>query len=363
MSLAWVALNAVKGLGPVRIRQLLELYETPEDIFRRSAAELTSRCGISPAIARALHDSKLFLDAEQQIRKAEQAGIQIVTLADAHYPSLLREIFAPPPVLYVRGALDIFSLPAIAVVGTRKPTQYGQSAASSLVSGLVSHNIAIISGLALGIDAGAHQSCLDSGGRTAAVLGCGVDQLTPASNRKLGERILEHGAVVSEFPIGAPPEPYNFPRRNRIISGLASGVVVVEAGIKSGALITAQYALQQGREVFAVPGSVFSDRSEGTFRLITSGATPVRGAADIVEALSTMRLPAVAPSPALSGVHHEQLSGSEAMVLEELDSEPLRIDQLAERTQRILSELFDILLNLELKGFIRQTPGQQYIRV
>ncbi len=363
MSLSWVALNAVKGLGPVRIKQLLELFESPEEAFRQSKAHLTETCGLPRNVADAMHEPGLFEEAERQVRKADEENFTILTLADTRYPALLREIFAPPPVIYCRGSLDVFAMHAVAVVGTRKPTLYGQNAAKIIVEGLARQGFAIISGLALGIDACAHQTCLDNGGKTVAVLGCGVDQLMPMTNRRLGEKILEQGAVISEFPIGTPPEPYNFPRRNRIISGLASGVAVIEAGKKSGALITAHYAVQQGREVFAVPGSIFSERSEGTFSLIASGATPIKNARDVADGLSTLQHYRPSMPPPAGGACSVALSGPESLVIEALDSEPLRIDELAERTQQIVSELFDILLNLELKGLIRQVAGQQYVRI
>jgi DNA processing protein len=364
MSVAWVALNAIKGLGPVGLRQLIMQCTSAEELLERSPNRLIAEGLISEPIARQLRDPSLREWAERQVEECRRRGYRIVTLADSDYPSLLRQIFAPPPVLYVRGNSSAFTSSAVAVVGSRRPDHYGERVTATFVRDLVRSGLTIVSGLALGIDAIAHQACLDNEGCTIAVLGSGVDNFTPATNRRLGERIVETGAVISEFPLGAPPEPYHFPRRNRIVSGLAAGVVVVEAGSKSGALITAQYALQQGRDVFAVPGSIFSERCEGTFKLIREGATPVRSAADIVEALRTPSLPlTMDPAPRATLPSAEALSPEERLTYEAITHEPRRMDQIADQAGKSIAELFDILLNLELKGLIRQVAGQLYIRV
>jgi DNA processing protein len=232
----------------------------------------------------------------------------------------------------------------------------------------VEKKIAIVSGLALGIDTVAHQTCLDNGGVTIAVLGCGLDRVYPAANKKLSERIEESGALVSEFDLGALPEAFHFPRRNLIISGLSAGVLVVEAPQKSGALITANYALQQGRDVFAVPGSIFSKVSDGTFALLKSGAIPVKGGDDIIENMRHLRMPGVsdikAPHEGLNmTMPLELLSPAEQEIFTCIAAEPLRLDAIAEKSGRAVHELFDILLNLELKGHIRQVSGQQFVRV
>ncbi|MBD3316209.1 MAG: DNA-protecting protein DprA, partial [Chitinivibrionales bacterium] len=257
-----------------------------------------------------------------------------------------------------------FERHAVGVVGTRRPTNYGERATAHLVRDLVKRNVTVVSGLALGIDAIAHQTCIDGDAVTIAVLGSGIDRITPATNRKLGERILERGAIISEFPVGTPPEPYNFPRRNRIISGLSAGVIVVEAGRRSGALITAHYALQQGREIFALPGSIFSQQSEGTFELLRNGAVPIRNACDVTEAIRVIPAPPRVSTPQRTiRPAAELLSAGERAVFEHIADEPLRLDQIAERSTRVMSELFDILLNLELKGLVQQVAGQQFVRV
>lgn len=364
MPRAWIALNAVRGLGPVRIKHLLERYGSPERVFETPSSRLAADGLVPPSIARRLRDPGLPAEADRQIALARGCGARILTPAMEAYPPVLREIFAPPPVLFVRGNLSAFSEHAVAVVGTRRPTHYGERATAHLVRDMGRHNLAVVSGLALGIDAVAHQTCVDSDAVTIAVLGSGIDRITPSTNRRLGERIMERGAIISEFPLGTPPEPYNFPRRNRIISGLSAGVVVVEAGKRSGALITAHYALQQGREVFAIPGSIFSDQSVGTLELIRNGATPIRSARELVDAIRTIEAPLRPAAPSrVTQAPPELLSAGEREVFEHIADQPLRMDQIAERTKRVVSELFDILLNLELKGLVQQVAGQQFVRV
>jgi DNA processing protein len=290
-----------------------------------------------------------------------------LTPSDARFPPLLREIDAPPPVLFVKGNLDCFSGHCVGVVGTRRPTPYGRNAAAAIVKQLVDHTIVIVSGLAHGIDTVSHQTCLDNGGTTIAVLGCGLDRIYPAANKKLSEDILVGGAMVSEFELGTPPEPFNFPRRNRIISGLSAGVLVVEAGKKSGSLITASYALSQGREVFAIPGPIFSDQSDGTFSLLKSGAVPVKSGDDIIENIQSLKLASVTAGAYRDQIRHtmplDLLTEAERHLYECISSVPQRLDTLAEKAQKAVSDLFDVLLNLELKGLIRQVSGQQFVRL
>ena len=364
MPLFWIALNSVKGLGPVRIRSLLEACGTPEAVFKEKKSTLAKIPGISDESLTMLRDPRLFEFAENQVTRAKDQRITILTLADPGYPALLKEIFAPPPVLYVKGQSSVFSRRSVAIVGTRRPTPYGRQAAEQLAAGLVERGLAIISGLAAGIDSIAHQVCLDKKGSTAAVLGCGVDQVYPASNKPLAERIEKTGALVSEFPLGTEPESFNFPRRNRIISGLSAGVVVIEAGQRSGALITAHYALQQDRDVFAVPGSIFSEKSIGTFNLIKNGAVPVRTAADIAGSLNCTEQKALElfPTPVTSMPLH-LLTEAERSVFEVLSDTPQRVDTIAQKTTRSAADLLIVLLNLELKGMIRQLAGQQFVRL
>ena len=274
-----------------------------------------------------------------------------------------------PPVLYVQGSCESFRAHAIAVVGTRRCTLYGKNVTAALVKELVENRIAIVSGLANGIDTVAHRACLDNKGTTIAVFGCGLDICYPPDNKQLLKQILETGAAVSEFPLGTPPEHYNFPRRNRIISGLSKGVLVIEAPEKSGSLITANYALQQGRDVFAVPGSIFSPASMGPFALLKNGAIPVKSAKDIIESFQFMVHSAngrtqqsdIACSTAIP-IPIDLMTKPEHVVFDICSEVPQRIDMLAEKTGTPVSELFDILLSLELKGMLQQIAGQQYIR-
>lgn len=364
MPLHWIALNGVRGLGPVRIKQLLELYGSPEQVFRQSVSRLSRQAGISEAVAKQINDPELFRNAENQLRHAHQHDVEILTLDNQLYPGLLREIFAPPPVLYAKGCLNCFDAPTVAVVGTRKPSSYGYQATSYMVSELIRNRITIVSGLALGIDTCAHQKCVDNDSPTIAVLGCGIDRIYPATNKALAETIVEKGAILSEFPLGTAPESFNFPRRNRIISGMSSGTLVVEAGRKSGALITADYANQQGRDVYAIPGSIFSERSAGTNALIKSGAIPVRSAQDIIETMTTLSLFNPERKKSASSSHVQEFSNeAESLVFQHLTEDGVRLDQLCESTGKSISNLMNTLLNMELRGIIRQLPGQLFVRV
>lgn len=360
MPLHWIALNAIKGLGPVRIKQLVEMFGDPKEIFKQSPSFLLNQGVISESIASQLTDPSLFEFARKQISWAERLKVSVLTSSDTAYPSYLKEIFAPPPVLYVKGKIDILQKHAVAIVGTRAPTMYGKKVTETICRELVEQKLVIISGLARGIDTVAHQSCVTHGGNTVAVLGCGIDKCYPSENRELSEKITENGVILSEFPLGTPPEAYNFPRRNRIISGLSAAVLVVEAGIKSGSLITAHYALQQGREIFAVPGPITSPLSAGTFNLIKDGAIPARSGYEIADSLkvTTVSHTLSCPTPCLS---LELLQDSEKVIYEQLSSVPVRIDELSDKTGVSISGLYPLLLNLELKGFIRQLSGQMYV--
>jgi DNA processing protein len=365
MPLYWIALNSIKGIGPVRIKHLLKKYGSPEKVFQLSSSVLGRTGLFTEDIIKEVHDPELLKQAEKQLDWAESRNIQIMTLGDKNYPPLLKEIFAPPPVLFIKGSTKSFSKHCIGVVGMRQLGTYGKNATEHIVQGLVNYNISIVSGLALGIDSVAHKACLDNGGTTIAVLGCGVDKVYPASNRRLAEQIEEKGAIISEFPLGTPPLPYNFPQRNRIISGLCAGVLVVEARKKSGSLITAHYAMQQGRDVYAVPGSIFNDRSNGTFNLIKSGAIPVRSAKDILESIEVVTH-AYSSSKIMTKVVRispELLNAEERAVMDVLSDEPLRMDQIAASANKDMTKLFTILLNLELKGAVKQVAGQKYARI
>jgi DNA processing protein len=367
IAVAWLALNSVKGLGPVRVNDLVKHYGSPLAIFEKDGHSILKKwVAIHSSATDVEAPGVLLQKAGQQLERAKELGITVLTPSDDRYPPLLREIDAPPPVLFVKGTLDCFAGHCVGVVGTRRPTQYGRNAASAIVKQLVDKQIVIVSGLAHGIDTVSHQTCLDNGGTTIAVLGCGLDRVYPADNKKLAADILGRGAIVSEFDLGTPPEPFNFPRRNRIISGLSAGVLVVEAPKRSGSLITASYALSQGRDVFAVPGPIFSDQSDGTFGLLKSGAVPVKSGEDIVENIQAMKLSPAVMAGATAQIRHtmpvDLLTDAEEKLYECISSVPIRLDTLAEKAHKAVSELFDVLLNLELKGLIRQVSGQQFVR-
>jgi DNA processing protein len=367
MPLSWIALNTVKGLGPVRIKRLIDAFGSAEEVFKRPAADLARRGLIPEACAVQLRDKALFDEAEAQLVWVEKERAAVLTLAMKEYPPYLREIFAPPPVLFVKGDRSVFSRHGLAVVGTRMPTAYGRTVTAAITAQLVERGLVIVSGLARGVDTVAHRTAIERGGRTVAVLGCGLDRIYPAENKELAETICgSGGAIVSEFPMGTPPEPFNFPRRNRIISGLSAGILLVEGGEKSGGLITAHYALQQGRDVFAVPGPITSPQSAGPFNLIKEGAIPARSGYEIADALSLIENPLVRMADAstmpLLGAPLSLLSEAERELYERLGGTPLRIDELADATGKTVMQLFDTLLNLELKGLTRQVSGQQFVR-
>lgn len=366
----WLALNAVSGLGPVKIQQLLSYYHTPEAVFNASHGELEKTGILSATSLQAIKSEKTFSFAESEIKRAESKNIKIIPFDDPQYPVLLREIFAPPPLLYVKGDSSLLSTRSIGIVGMRSPDIYGKDAATHICSGLLQNGITITSGLALGIDTVAHQTSVGANNPTIAVLGSGVDILYPKPNRELYETIIEKGAIVSEFPIGTPPVAYNFPRRNRIISGLSLAVVVIQAGLKSGSLITAQYALAQNRDIFAVPGSIFSPLSLGTFNLIREGAIPILSGNDVIKNLGpiqhvqesaqkTIDLPPLSLPQKIS----TPLSETEQKLVETLSiSKGQDLDTIKEAMGTSLETLFPLLLNLELKGIITQVAGQLYIR-
>ena len=287
--------------------------------------------------------------------RLERAGVQVLTWEDPDYPRRLRHIYNPPPVLYVKGTLTPQDEWAVAVVGTRRPTAYGREAARVLAAGLARHHVTVVSGLAVGIDAEAHRAALEAGGRTIAVLGSGFRHLYPARHRDLARRITQQGAVISEYPLDVRPEPANFPPRNRIISGLSLGVVVVEAGKTSGALITARFAAEQGREVFAVPGPIFNRPSEGPNRLIQEGAIPVTSVDDILEALDLTQL-----------AEHQEArltiptSDLEDRILACLREAPLHVDEIVRQTHLDASQVMSTLTLMELKGLVRQVNPMEY---
>ncbi len=372
----WVALNMTPGIGPRAAAKLLERFGSAEAVYGATRAEL-ERLRLLPEavdsiIARDLHDK-----AAVEIQSIRALGGDVLVLDDGVYPSLLREIYDPPIVLYVKGAwTECLDQPCVALVGSRRCSTYGQNAALMLARGLAQRGVTIISGFARGIDAAAHRGALEAGGRTVAVLGTGIDEVYPRDHRKLVEEILDrNGALVSQFPLGTPPVSENFPYRNRIISGLSLGVCVVEAAENSGSLITARLAIEQNREVWAVPGNITSRNSFGTNYLIKgAGAKLVQQWQDIAAELPPQIAAKLLPPPfgdkkreksladQLSLVP-QNLSGSERTVLKLLTADnPAHIDALLDKTKLSISDLTAALLALEMRELVRALPGRCFVR-
>jgi len=358
----WLALNMISGIGPLRCQKLLKQFGSPEAILKADLRELQHVSGIGEYIARQIVSSRDKLDIEKEISRIEKQKVSIVTFSDDNYPTNLKSIFDPPIVLYVKGKLLPEDRIAIAMVGTRRPTSYGKMVAEKLSKELAERGVSIVSGLARGIDTCAHRGALSCDGRTIAVLGCGIDICYPPENRALFDQISKCGAVVSEFPMGTPPERMNFPIRNRIISGLGLGAVIVEAGSRSGALITAECALEQGREVFAVPGNIFNLGTKGTHSLIKEGAKLVEKCEDIIEEIRCLSdvLPV---SPAIKSPKEAKLSPEEEKVYNLLSFEPIHIDLISKESGLPINRVSPVLMNLEMKGKIRQVAGKMFLRV
>jgi DNA processing protein len=351
----WLGFNLVAGIGPRRLQALLDAFGDLSAAWKASPAQLRD-AGLDRRSLDSLLRARSTLSLDRELDKVRQAGVRLLCWEDESYPRHLRNIYDPPPLLYVRGTLRKEDEWAVAVVGTRRATVYGKEATRQLTSGLARNGITIVSGLARGIDAQAHRAALDAGGRTIAVLGCGVDVVYPPEHRRLALEVLERGALVSEYALGTQPEASNFPPRNRIISGLSLGVVVVEAGARSGALITADFAAEQGRDVFAVPGSIFQRGSEGCNRLIREGAIPALGATDILEELNLTMVEQQAEVRAAVPA-----SDTEARLLDQLSSEPTHVDELCRSVDMPISRISSALALMELKGMVRQVGGMNYV--
>ena len=359
-TLPWMALKNVKGIGNHLFKKLIERFHTPDEVLRASIQELMAVEGISAALAKSIKCRKGENKAKRDLDIAFQKGIKIITMADASYPPLLHHIPDPPPVLYISGILE----PAtdnIAVVGSRNATRYGITMAKQLCRDLAHRNLNVVSGMAKGIDTAAHLGALAGDGKTFAILGTGIDVIYPSENKKLFHEISERGAVISEFPFGTGPEPYNFPLRNRIICGMSLGTVVVEAGMKSGSLITARLAAEQGREVFAVPGSVRSFKSTGTHSLLKQGAKLVEHANDVIEELLPLlqdRLSEKTENQDPPKKNNPTLDSDETIVFKALEPYPVHIDDIMRSTGFNPGKLAGILLKLELEGVVNQSPGK-----
>ncbi len=362
-TLPWLALRSVQGVGLVLFQRLLKAFGSPAAVFEASEAELRSVRGVTPAIAQAIRSFREWDRVELEISRLKAQGVEILTQADPRFPVQLKEIPYPPAYLFVKGRLETWNGPAVAIVGTRAASYYGLKAARRLARDLAARGVAVVSGLARGIDTAAHQGALEAGGCTWAVLGCGPDVVYPPENRELYRQIQARGALVSEFPMGTPPEAKNFPIRNRIISGLSQAVVVVEAGERSGALITARYALDQGREVMAVPGPVDAPASIGPHRLIQEGAKLVREVEDILAELPRPAKAASDVGAAVSGLGAARPGHLQAddPILSFLGSEPLQLEELVQLSRLPAPEVMSRLTMLELQGLVRELPGKCFV--
>jgi len=352
----WVGFNLVPGIGPARLNRLLEYFGDAETAWRAAALDL-ARAGLDRKSLQSLQAMRPKLDLDAEMARIEDAGAQVLTLQDEGYPRWLSHVDLPPPVLYVKGSYLPGDEWAVAVVGTRRAKSYGREVTRYLAGGLARNGITIVSGLARGIDSEAHGTALQAGGRTLAVLGCGIDVVYPPENAGLSEKILASGALISEYPLGTKPDRRNFPPRNRIISGLTLGTLVTQAGEGSGALITAYFALEQGREVFAVPGSVLDRGCSGTNKLIQQGgAKLVTKVEDILEELNLTMVSEQAEVRA--AVPKNQ---TEALLMRHLCEEPLHVDELQRAVGLPIGQVSGTLALMELKGLVRQTGGMSYV--
>ncbi|MGH7797476.1 MAG: DNA-processing protein DprA [Candidatus Binatia bacterium] len=355
----WLALSRVKGLGGVGFKRLAGRFSDPTQAFFASRAELEQVEGLHRDVIDALANFSAWLEVDDELRRTREAGVTIVPFNDPSYPGRLRMIADPPPVLYMKGAVRAEDDRAVAIVGSRSASDYGRRVARDLARGLAALGFTVVSGMARGIDGTAHECALQAGGRTIAVLGSGVERAYPPEHERLYRRINESGAVISELPVGTRPLAFNFPARNRLISGLSLGVVVVEATEKSGSLITAALALEQAREVFAVPGEVGASRSRGSHRLIRQGAKLVETVDDIIEEIAP-QLVRRGGAAETARVLAPSASASARKIFEMLQDNSLQVDQVIERSGLPAAQVLEILLDLELQGFIRQAPGKIY---
>jgi DNA processing protein len=351
----WVGFNLVKGIGAVRLQGLRDhfgdlalAWQAPLDALKVA--------GLSSKLAERVVQIRASVDLDKYMARVAAQGISILTWEDELYPKRLKEIDQPPPVLYERGALSDEDSWAVAVVGTRRVSAYGRQVAEDVAAFLANSGVTVVSGLARGVDAIAHQSALKAGGRTIAVLGCGVDRIYPPEHMQLAEKIIASGAILSDYAPGTAPDAANFPPRNRIISGLSMATVVVEAGETSGALITAQFAVDQGREVFSVPGSILAPQSKGTNRLIAQGAHPMLSARDLLDILNLGR---VTEQREVRKI----LPGNEieAKLLSVLTHEPKHMDEIRNQTGLPIERVSATLVMMELKGMVRQVGGVNYV--
>lgn len=366
-----LTLSTIPGIGPARLISLLSHFQDTHLVLQASAKELIAVQGIEKKTAlnivnfirdSGIERSRRFVD--EQLSRLNKAEARVVTFWDKEYPSLLKNIYDPPAFLFVRGTVKADDRYSVAIVGTRTASEYGKHMAEKIGQGLAKLGITVVSGLARGIDTIAHASSLKAGGRTLAVVGSGADIVYPAENRELAERIVRHGAIVSEYPMGAKPDAPNFPRRNRIISGITLGTVVIETGIEGGAMITASTAFDQNRELFAVPAQVDGKRRSGTHLLIRQGkATLIETVEDIVETLSAQLKGFLKTDAGVQNTPFPPLTAFEQKLYDVMGETPMHIDTLAERAGSTTADALVNLLSLEFKGVVKQNPGKMFVRI
>jgi DNA processing protein len=359
---AWLALWTVPNIGPIRYFSLVKHFGSPQKVLAASAKELAELPDVGPVTASGIKANVSWETAEEQLGLCEKNQVQVVTFKDENYPRNLLTIYDPPPFLFVGGDIKEEDRDAVAMVGCRSASSYGRRMAEKISRELVGRGITIVSGMARGIDSIGHQAALKEKGRTLAVFGSGLDVPYPPENKKLAGQIKSSGAVISEFFLGTKPEAPNFPRRNRLISGLSLGVVIVEAGNRSGALLTAQCALEQNREVFAIPGNLDSKNSQGTNKLIKEGAKLVTAVEDILEELRISAQAEGSASPAQTQRDLSGLSQAERNMFELISDEPYHIDKIAVQASVGVPEALSTLLSLELKGLVKQLSGKVFVR-
>jgi len=358
---SYLTLNSIRQIGPIRVRRMLEALGSVDAIFAAPSSRLAAIEGMTKAAVGSLSTWREKWSLEKELQKIEELGLKVIDCEDPQYPSRLKEIYDPPLVLYYRGSWEAVTRRSIAIVGSRHTSNYGFETARKLAFQCAASGLTVVSGLARGIDTAAHQGAVASKGRTVAVLGSSMDMLYPEENRPLAEKIVETGgAILSEFSLGTPPETYTFPMRNRIASGLSEGVLVIEAGAESGALITAKMALEQGRQVFAVPGRIDSPHSKGCHRLIKDGAKLVEQVEDVLAEFEYL-FPKKELVPDLP--HLENLEPNELTVFQALEDDETHLDVIIRKCGLQPSQVSSSLLRLELKKLIRQLPGKHYVKI
>lgn len=354
----YLLFNRVNGLGPRRLSRMLEYFGTPEKVWYADREQLSKVPEIPVGIVDEILTKRKQLNPELELQRLKDLGIGVLFSDEPDYPPLLKEIFDPPRVLYFRGSPAVFFKRTFGIVGARKATHYGLSVSEVIAGDLAAAGLCIVSGMARGIDSSAHKGALGVSGSTAAVLGCGVDIVYPRENKKLMDEIIKTGIIVSEFPPGTPPTPGNFPQRNRIISGISEGIMIVEAAEKSGSLITADFALEQGRDVFAVPGQVTNSLNRGAHRLIKQGARLVENAGDVLEELGMdSSMFDQKPKTSING-----LTSVDKKIYNIVSDVPVSSEFIIETSGISSSEVLSTLLCLELQGLVRQLPGHLYVR-